>query len=93
MAETLTRSHPLWEEFASRLYGPEGCDFHQTDKGPTWLCAGGHDKTFATAILTAMAARGADIDIPATLAYFDAQHGHCDCEIIFNIDSLEADNG
>ena len=79
MSVILTPDHPRWNEFAERLEGPEGCAFTET---PSWRCYGGHDKHFAKAILESM--RG--IDVEGTLRYFDEHGGHCDCEILFNID-------
>lgn len=79
----MTPEHPRWEEFCNRLGGPEGCNFQEGAEPPhtiTWNCAGGSDKTFATKILEAM-----DMDVAASLAHFDAHGGHCDCEILFNV--------
>ena len=79
--EVMTPEHPRWEEFCNRLAGPEGCDFQKKPDGnTTWKCAGGTDKTFATKILKAM-----HVDMAASLAYFDEHGGHCDCEILFNV--------
>jgi len=78
----MTPQHPHWTKFIERLEGPEGCDFKESDEGKvTWHCKGGVDKTFAEAILTAMG----DIDVVASLAYFEENGGHCDCEILFNV--------
>lgn len=81
----MTPQHPRWDEFCERLGGPEGCNF-QGDGGAntSWTCAGGTDKTFATHILTAMGL-SAD-DVAWSLEYFSAHGGHCDCEILFNVD-------
>jgi hypothetical protein len=82
----LTPEQPRWREFADRLAGPEGCDFQQNRKGEwSWYCLGGHDQTFARAILEKMDA-DAPLDIAGTLAYFTEHGGHCDCEILFNVD-------
>lgn len=78
MEARMTRDHARWEEFCERLAGPEGCNF--SDDG--WLCAGGRDKTFATAILESMGG----IDVAASLSYFERNGGYCDCEILFNVD-------
>lgn len=75
----MTPEHESWDEFCERLGGPEGCDFQE--KG--WKCKGGTDKTFATAILKKYYP---DVDVPATLAYFEDNGGYCDCEILFNVD-------
>lgn len=80
-------SHPRWNEFVERLEGPEGCNFHESVPGDVssvqWTCAGGNDKALATKILKGMnfSAR----DISASLKFFDEHGGHCDCEILFNV--------
>jgi Protein of unknown function (DUF2695) len=77
----MTKEHPRWEEFLERLEGPEGCNFREAAPGKTvWNCAGGDDKSLATAILTDMGA-----SIEESLAYFEAHGGYCDCEILFNV--------
>jgi len=79
--EVMTPEHPRWEEFCNRLAGPEGCDFQKKPDGnATWKCAGGSDKTFAAKILKSMG-----MDVAASLAHFDEHGGHCDCEILFNV--------
>ncbi len=76
--QPMTPNHPEWEEFMDRLSGEEGCNF--TEEG--WTCYGGHDKRFATAILQSMQG----VDVEASLLYFEDHGGHCDCEIVFNVD-------
>ena len=79
----LTPKHPRWREFTDRLGGPEACDF--TDDATGWNC----DTTLAGAerILEDM---GID-DIHATLDYFHEHGGHCDCEVLFNVDALSSE--
>jgi len=77
--DILTPKHNRWHEFTSRLGGSEACDFREDG---TWKCKGGIDKTFSTSILTDMGG----IDVPATLEYFTKHGGHCDCEVLFNVD-------
>ena len=48
----------------------------------THKCKAGTNKDFATAILKDM---GGDIDVEASLAYFEQHGGHCDCEILMNV--------
>lgn len=84
----MTAEHERWDEFTERLAGPEGCNFRwDEDDEMHWKCAGGNDKSLAAGILLRMG----DIDIPASLVYFEEHGGHCDCEIIFNVmlDSLD----
>jgi hypothetical protein len=78
----MTPAHPKWAEFTTRLEGAEGCNF-QDDGKTTWQCKGGMNKDFATAILASM---GFDEQsITSSLKFFEANGGHCDCEILFNI--------
>jgi hypothetical protein len=73
--------NPRWAEFLERLQGPGGCDFKKDGNGEiTWRCKGGKDKTLATAIMQSMS----DVDVPASLAYFERHGGFCDCEIVLN---------
>jgi hypothetical protein len=79
--DAMTPQHPRWEEFCNRLAGPEGCNFRKKPDGnATWKCAGGNDRTSAVNILKAM-----NMDVAASLAYFEENGGHCDCEILFNV--------
>ena len=82
MKTTLTQKHPLWDEFCNRLYGKDGCNFqNDPEKGYTWKCSG-NDKTYARKILESLP----NIDVEATLKYFESNGGYCDCEILFNVD-------
>lgn len=86
----MTPGHLRWGEFIQCLEGPEGCDFQgeYNDEGQlipdslTWECAGGEDKSKATAILKTMP----EIDVTASLAFFEEHGGFCDCEIVFNVE-------
>ncbi len=74
-----------WKDFLEKLEGPDGCDFKKDENGKiTWRCKGGKDKTLATEIMQSMG----DVDIPASLAYFEQLSGFCDCEILFNVTAL-----
>ena len=81
----MTPEHPRWKEFCSRLAGPDGCNFREKVPGDaasaTWNCRGGTDKTFAAKIL-----RDMGMDVERSLAFFDEHGGHCDCEILFNVE-------
>ena len=88
--QLMTPDNPHWEEFIDRLEGPEGCNFQgeYDDEGEviadtvTWACGGGKDKSKATAILRTMP----NIDVTASLAFFEEHGGFCDCEIAFNVE-------
>ncbi len=68
--ETMTTRNPRWREFAKQL----AVIMNQ--------CRGGHDKTGAISIMLGMG----NIDIKESCLYFHKRGGHCDCEIIYNID-------
>ena len=88
--QVMTPDHPRWEEFIHRLEGPEGCHFQgeYDDDGKLipdsvkWECAGGEDKSKAVAILRTMP----EIDVTASLVFFEQHSGYCDCEIVFNVE-------
>ena len=79
-----------WDKFCDLLEGEEGCDFKEKEVGKpdtmTWRCKGGMNKDYAKAILKKYFS---EINIPATMEYFDNHGGHCDCEILFNVDGDE----
>lgn len=77
----MTPANPLWDEFINRMVGDEGCNFRirEEDGENIWNCHGDHK--FATAILEDMG-----MNVPLSLAYFERNGGHCDCEIVFNVE-------
>lgn len=85
----MTPQHPRWSEFIERLQGPEGCNFGQDFGGQgrpvpgtfQRSCTQKTDRPFTRAILAKME----DIDIAASLAFFNSRGGYCDCEIVFNV--------
>ena len=82
-ADIMTVGHPGWEEFCALLEGPAGCNFLEGEDGKiTWKCGGGNDQSLAEGILREMGG----IDIPASLEYLHKHGGHCDCEILFNVE-------
>lgn len=84
--EIMTPTNERWEEFIERLEGKEGCDFKDKIKDKpesiTWKCPSKKNKPLATAILKKMR----NINIKKSLKYFDEHGGHCDCEILFNVE-------
>jgi hypothetical protein len=81
--------HAGWTAFIEKLEGPDGCDFKRDENGKiTWRCKGGKDKNLAAAIMQSMG----DVDIPASLAYFEHLGGYCDCEILFNLTTSRLHN-
>lgn len=78
----MTPTHPAWPRFYNLLSGPEGCNFVEgADGKPIWTCHGGFDKRFAWSILTRYFPQ---VDPVASMNYFEAHGGHCDCEVLFN---------
>jgi hypothetical protein len=91
MKQVMTPDHPYWDTFLRRLEGPEGCNFqgeyddedNLIPESVEWECAGGKDKSKASAILKTVQ----DIDVSASLAFFEQYGGYCDCEIVFNVET------
>lgn len=78
----MTPDHPAWEEFYERLSGPEESKSQEHPTGDlASTCDGSIKRPRATKILHEMGA-----DVEASLDYFAAQGGYCDCEIILNVD-------
>jgi Protein of unknown function (DUF2695) len=89
IAASMTPEHPRWDEFIDRLAGFEGCDFRESDDGSgAWTCdARDHTRPFCRSIMQHMGlSRGA---IAASLAYFEEHGGYCDCEVLFNVCSID----
>jgi len=83
------QGHAGWTDFLEKLEGPDGCDFKKDENGKvTWRCKGGNDKSLAAAIMQSMG----DVDISASLAYFEHLGGFCDCEILFNVTTSSIHN-
>lgn len=86
----MTPSHPEWRGFCEMLEGPQCCNFHKDDDGEIrWTCGGGHDQSFARRILENIS----DINVDLSLKYFTDHGGHCDCEILMNIDAAYRRSG
>lgn len=84
MSRILKANSTGWKKFCRLLEGKEGCDFKEDkDKEITWKCKGGNDKSKAKNILKKYFP---DVDITKTIQYFESKGGHCDCEILFNVD-------
>ena len=79
MTEILTPKSDRWRTFVEVLEDvvqAEGCDGdrHQAGQGKQHRLA-----------KRTMAAMG-DVDVPGSIAYFEAHGGYCDCEILMNVD-------
>lgn len=68
--EILTPDHPKWETFAEAL--AKALDEHGCD---------GQSLRLAVPIMSKMD----NIDVPATVEYFENHGGYCDCEIFLNV--------
>jgi hypothetical protein len=76
MSETLTPKSPRWDEFGAALYDAidiSGCDGDEAKPGLVYR----HAKEI-------MANMG-DVDVEASLKFFKANGGYCDCEILLNV--------
>jgi hypothetical protein len=87
MSETLTPESARWDEFCDAL-----ADTITISSDPhTWRCDGdqGQNKDkpelvhrYAKEIMAKMG----NVDVEASLKFFEEHGGYCDCEILFNVD-------
>jgi hypothetical protein len=82
--EILATDSPRWDEFADALY-----EVTRIPGDPeAWRCdgdnlqAGNLAYRYAKLVMTAMG----NVDIPASIEFFQRHGGYCDCEILFNVD-------
>ena len=81
----MDREHPQWAKFLDRL--GKACDIREDDDGkPTWTCWQDHRQ--ARAILANLGL--SELEIEESCAWFDANVGDCDCEIVFNCEDASA---
>lgn len=78
----MTPKHRRWQEFVLRMEGPDGCDFQEVDGQYVWTCDATAARPAARRLLEAMG-----FDVEASLAYFSEHGGHCDCEILYNVEA------
>jgi len=84
MNNIMTINHPSWKHFVKLLEGKEGCNFRKDTKGEVkWKCKGMHNKDLAKNTLKK---HFPGIDIKKSMEYFEKHGGHCDCEILFNVE-------
>ena len=78
MNEIMKPGHPRWHEFQIMLQGKDGCNFSEDENGKvTYNCNYSKDKPFTIKILNTMS----EIDIPASLKYFEEHGDYCDFDI------------
>lgn len=82
----MTPEHPSWDKFIRQLRGLRGCNVRGQDDDVLFDCDGSHERPKATAILKGFAG----IDVEVSLRYFEERGGHCDCEIIWNVEENAA---
>jgi hypothetical protein len=81
-------SHPQWKNFIEHLAGSEGCNFRiaepweGTDNAETFDC----DGTFSIAerVLAEY-----DVEVDASVKYFEDLGTWCSCSLVLNFDSAE----
>jgi hypothetical protein len=90
-AEVMTPTSLRWGEFTDAL--SKAMDWKVTDGEPTWLCDGDGGwrsparlRPYVHRYAKKVMAEMGGIDIPASLEFFKAHGGYCDCEILFNVD-------
>jgi hypothetical protein len=87
MTTLMTPANPRWSEFAERLeYALYIDDEH-------WRCDGDGDPVFVHRFAKQVMTEMGNIDIEGSLAFFHERGGHCDCEILFNIDPSDRGDG
>ena len=82
----LTPDSERWHEFVGLLAGPEGLNWRGENGNPRWDCDG-CTLTKSAAILCV---HFPEFNVNSTLEYFERHGGHCDCEVLFNVDGQEA---
>lgn len=75
--------HPQWEDFITRLAGPEGINARFEIGYLTLEC----DHSGRMAFTSYLLAEYAGIDVEASVAWFRGQGWRCDCEVLFCSDS------
>ena len=83
--QIMTPEHPRWAEFREKLAGPDGCNW-QGPPDPSWRCDGTWDRPISREILTNMGFTRVEVD--ASIAYFEAHGGKCDCTILLNVEAV-----
>jgi hypothetical protein len=80
--EVMTPNHERWDKFVEELIWRLNFLSVREDGGNDWKnCNARENKPTARRILKEMGG----FDIPASFAYFEANGGFCDCEILWNI--------
>jgi hypothetical protein len=87
MTAAMTKRHPKWAKFLEELERPNGCNFQERVPGDinsaTWDCSGLDDLAHTRRLLAEMG-MGEDA-IQASIRYFEAHSGYCDCEVLFSV--------
>ena len=78
----LSPQHHLWKSFSMHLKGPEGINFAVDSKGATWYCPHNFNKTRG---IIEKYFKDDGIDLNATIEFFEAHKGTCDCTVLFNV--------
>jgi|ERR1700739_3210917 hypothetical protein len=84
----MDRSHPQWKNFIEQLSGSEGCNFRiaepweETDDAETFEC----DGTFSIAEVVLAEY---DVEVDASVRYFEDLGAWCSCSLVLNFGSLE----
>jgi hypothetical protein len=89
---TMTPDHPHWKSFIRKLAATadtHGCDGDGTRLDPA------PGKVGPTAEVHAHARRLlhniGGVDVASSLAFFKTRGGHCDCEVLMNVDRDEVE--
>ena len=88
MTEILTPDSDCWGSFTEALghaVQANGCDCGYLRMRNFYPC-GPLKATDAHRLAKRTMAAMGDVDVPGSIAYFEAHGGHCDCEILMNVD-------
>jgi len=80
VSEIMTPEHPRWDEFADALSAAINA---QNEPGVS-DCKHTFDSTRQV-----LAEMGVDVNVEATIKYFELKGGFCDCEVLLNLDTNE----
>ena len=83
MGKLLLPGHPSWEEFFTRLGGPEDINARLRGDRLVLDCDHSERMVFSRYLLSECAG----LDVEASVAWFRGRGWRCDCEVLFCSDS------
>jgi hypothetical protein len=83
LLETACEFHAAWEPEPGYAFAP-GAD---GEPGTAWRCPGERNRPRTVGLLRMMGA--STEEVLAALDHYDEHGGHCDCEILFNVEASD----